>query len=50
MSFEGPFYEVLNGYAGDYGWVVEEKFSDLLKKYGVYYELGNAWNLSLYQI
>lgn len=50
MSFEGPFYEALNGYAGDYGWQVEDEFLDLLKKYGVYYELGNAWNLSLYPI
>lgn len=50
MSFEGPFYECLNGYAGDYGWSIESEFCDLLCKYGVYYELGDAWNLSCYPI
>lgn len=50
MSFEGPFYECLNGYAGDYGWSIESEFCDLLRKYGVYYELGEAWNLSCYPI
>lgn len=44
MSFEGSFYEVLNGYAGN--WKVEKEFSALLEKYGCYYELGNAWNLT----
>ena len=50
MSFEGPLYECLNGYAGDFGWDIEEKFSKLLSGYGLYYELGNAWNLSLYKL
>lgn len=50
MSFEGRFYECLNGCAGDYGWSIEGEFCDLLRKYGVYYELGEAWNLSCYPI
>lgn len=50
MSFEGPFYECLNGYAGDYGYQVEEEFRQLLAKYGCYYELGDAWNLSVYKL
>lgn len=50
MSFEGSLYECLNGYAGDYGGQMESEFSDLLAKYGLYYELGNAWNLSCYPI
>lgn len=43
MSFEGPFYRILNGYHdGD----VEAEFSKLLNQYGLYYELGDAWNLT----
>ena len=48
MSFEGDLYDVLNGYA--YGWVKrEEEFRKIFEKYGVYFELGNAWNLSCYE-
>ena len=50
MRFEGEFYEVLNGYLGKYGWDIEEAFRELLKEYGLYYELGNAWNLSVYDL
>ena len=40
MSFEG--------YA--YGWVKrEDEFRKIFEKYGVYFELGNAWNLSCYE-
>ena len=50
MSFEGPFYEVMNGYLGRYGYKVEEEFHELLRKYGLYCELGNAWNLSVFDM
>lgn len=50
MSFEGPFYEVMNGYLGSYGWRLEEEFRQILKRYGLYAELGNAWNLTVYEI
>lgn len=46
MSFEGELYDLIN-YDG--GKKLNE-FEKLLKKYGVYYELGNAWNLSTYLI
>lgn len=47
MSFEGDLYDVLNGYC--YGWTdLETRFMDIFSRYGVYYELGNAWNLSVY--
>lgn len=49
MSFEGPFYEVMND-GGKRNWDLQEKFYRLLKKYGVYSELGNSWNLSVYPI
>ena len=44
MSFEGPLYEVLNYTFGK----KEEKFRQIFEKHGFYYELGNAWNLSVY--
>jgi hypothetical protein len=47
MSFDGALYDVLNGYS--YGASrTEEKFLKLFNKYNLYYELGNAWNLSCY--
>lgn len=50
MTFEGDFYDVMNGYMGKYGYMVQEKFLELCHEYGLYYELGNAWNLSLYDM
>lgn len=44
MSFEGPLYDMLNYSCGD----EEEDFKDIFRKYGLYYELGNSWNLSAY--
>ena len=46
MSFEGPLYDVLHYTFGK----KEEEFLAIFEKYGVYYELGNAWNLSCYLI
>lgn len=49
MSFEGPLWAVLNGDV--LGWVeLEAEFLALFEKYGMYYELGNSWNLSCYQV
>lgn len=49
MSFEGPLYEVLNAYRP--GWTrLEQQFSKLFAKYGLYYEMGYAWSLSAYEI
>lgn len=47
MSFEGELYDMLN-----YERFAEEleSFSKLINEFGYYYELGNAWNLSLYKI
>lgn len=46
MSFEGPFYTVMDSMCGP----VYDEFVALLESYGVHYELGNAWNLTLYKI
>ena len=46
MSFEGELYEVLNYTFGR----KEEEFRAIFDKYGLYFELGNAWNLSAYPI
>ena len=49
MSFEGPLYDVLNCYAPvNYCNAITEEFNKLIGKYGLYYEMGHAWNLSLY--
>lgn len=45
MSFEGPVYHMFN--YGEYK-SVKKKFDALLTKFGLYYELGDAWNLSCY--
>lgn len=48
MSFEGGLYDVLNGYVS--GWVrLENEFKKIFEKYGLYFELGNAWNLSCFE-
>lgn len=47
MSFEGDLYEILN--YEEYPFILKE-FDAIFKKYGVYYELGNAWNLTCYEI
>ena len=46
MSFEGGLYEVLNYSGGS----KMDKFMKIFEKYGLYYELGNAWNLTCYLI
>ena len=48
MTFEGPLYDIINYYipSGNFLYV----FNKLLKNYGYYYELGNAWNLALYHL
>lgn len=49
MSFEGDLYHVLNAYTP--GWTkLEDQFRNLLQSFGYYYEMGHAWNLTLYKI
>lgn len=45
MSFEGPLYDMLNYTCGK----LKTEFDSIFDKYGLYYELGNAWNLSAYE-
>ena len=45
MSFEGPLYRMIN----DGPWFCGGELWELFGKYGLYYELGNAWNLSAYE-
>lgn len=45
ISFEGPLYDALN-----YGsYQTMEDLTVIAKKYGLYPEQGNAWNLSFYK-
>ena len=46
MSFEGPLYAALN--CGD-GRVAAE-INKIASKYGLYFELGQAWNLAFYKV
>lgn len=46
MSFEGGLYDLLNYSGGS----KMDKFMKIFEEYGLYYELGNAWNLSCYLI
>ena len=48
MSFEGGLYDILNAYAD--GWVkLEAEFLAVFESFNCYYELGNAWNLSVWE-
>lgn len=49
MSFEGELYDVLNGVT-NFDFEMQEQFRELLESFGCYYELGNTWNLSIYEI
>ena len=46
MSFEGGLYDVLNYSGGS----KMDKFMKIFERYGLYYELGNAWNLTCFLI
>lgn len=49
MSFEGPLYNVLNGYTP--GWIRKStEFEKVFEKHGMYFEQGDAWNLSAYEL
>lgn len=41
MTFEGPLYDALN-----YGYRFEDTLQNLFNKYGLYYEMGHAWDLT----
>ena len=47
MSFEGPLYDILN-YSFEYKLYqkLETEFTELFHKHGMYFELGNSWNLT----
>lgn len=53
MSFEGPFYHIINDNAYtreqvEFTQKVMKEFDALLDEYGLYYELGYAWSLTCY--
>lgn len=47
MSFEGRLYDILN-FGECYG--IAESFSLMFKECGLYYELGDQWNLTCYYL
>ena len=50
MSFEGSLYDALNAWDLPCYDGVEEELQGIFAKYGLYFEYGNAWNLSAYKI
>lgn len=51
MSFEGGMWDVFNSnWSNEIYDKWEQEISKIFGKYGKYYELGDAWNLSLYDI
>lgn len=48
VSFEGSMYDVFN-YSYDCDWAQEiiDEFNSIIGKYGLYYEHGNSWNITL---
>lgn len=51
MIFEGPLYHIFNYYMdSSYCNEIIDGFNKILQKHGLYYEMGNAWNLGLYEI
>lgn len=49
MSFEGSFNHIVNYYDNmDYCTRIMSEFENILDAYGVYFEQGEAWNLSVY--
>lgn len=47
MSFEGTLYKHMNGYGGAY---IYNKIESIFNKYNYYMEMGNAWNVSVYDL
>ena len=45
MTFEGDFYDVVN--YGEWPQALDQ-FEKIISSYGLYYELGYAWQLGLY--
>lgn len=46
ISFEGDLYALLNYDSSKTARRMIEQFNNIFRKYGLYYEFGNAWNLT----
>jgi hypothetical protein len=50
ISFEGQFHSVMNyGYSNRHWDKLSGEFDKILDGFDCWYELGNAWNLSIYE-
>lgn len=47
MSFEGPLYNAMNGYSSS---KIYNTIESIFNKYGYYMEMGNAWNIAVYDL
>ena len=51
MSFEGPLYAVLNeNWCNSVYGELDMELTTILDGFGMYYELGNGWNLTIYPV
>lgn len=44
MAFEGPLYDAMNYGDG----AIESSLQRIFERYGLYFEMGDAWNLTAY--
>lgn len=48
MSFEGELYSIIHGHRSG-STELRRQFADIFGKYGLYYSIGDAWNLTAYE-
>lgn len=48
MTFTGPLYDLIKYPQAEGNQEKLDKFNQIFTKYGLYYELGDSWNLSCY--
>ena len=50
MTFEGELYQILNyHWDNEHAGRLQKEFYQLIDGFGCWYELGNAWNLTIYE-
>lgn len=50
VSFEGAMYDVFNYSFGELSARYIDEFDRIIGKFGLYFEHGNSWNLSLFEV
>lgn len=50
ISFEGAMYDIFNYSFGERSVRYINEFDNIIGKFGLYFEQGHAWNLSLFEV